>query len=408
MNNKKTQTAAPKCRFPEFSDSWKRKPLKRFLEEYSEKVPANTELCVYSSSREGLKLQKNYFDNREVINEGDYGTVPEGFFVYRHMSDDTIFKFNINNTGQKIAVSKEYPVFKAVDINSNFLLQLLNGSADFKYFAAMQRKGGTRTRLYFKTLCEWEPLLPSTPEQNKIAGCLTSLDELIAAEIQKLDKLQENKKGLMQKLFPKDDEISPEFRFPEFHTAPEWEKKTGDKIFSQISNKDHDSTLPILAITQEHGAIPRDEINYHVSVSNKSIKNYKVVEAGDFIISLRSFQGGIEYSNYQGLCSPAYVVLRNESKIFNCYFKYLFKTERFIRYMTRNIEGLRDGKMISYKQFSELMLPFPTKDKEQQKIVECLSSADNLIMAQSNKIKVLQKHKRGLIQQLFPPAEEIT
>ena len=101
--------------------------------------------------------------------------------------------------------------------------------------------------------------------------------------------------------------LTPKFRFPEFQGGAGWEQYFGNQLFDQISNKDHDSSLPVLAITQEHGAIPRDLIDYQVYVTDKSIESYKVVEIGDFIISLRSFQGGIEHSRYKGICSPAYI-----------------------------------------------------------------------------------------------------
>ena len=107
-----------------------------------------------------------------------------------------------------------------------------------------------------------------------------------------------------------DKKLVPELRFPEFREAEGWTEQFGDALFDQISDKKPEPGLPVLAITQEHGAIPRHMIDYHVSVTEKSIESYKVVQVGDFIISLRSFQGGIEYSQYQGICSPAYVVLR--------------------------------------------------------------------------------------------------
>lgn len=193
----------------------------------------------------------------------------------------------------------------------------------------------------------------------------------------------------------------PVLRFPEFRDEGGWQPLHGDEVFDQISNKDHNSDLPILAITQEHGAIPREEIDYHVSVTDKSIESYKVVEAGDFIISLRSFQGGIEYSNYKGLCSPAYVILRKKIDVNNQFYKQFFKTNIFIQSMNKNIEGIRDGKMVSYQQFSELLLPNPSTD-EQQKIVDCLSFLDELITAQTEKLDSLRDHKKGLVQQLFP------
>ena len=118
----------------------------------------------------------------------------------------------------------------------------------------------------------------------------------------------------------------PKLRFPSFKI--DWEIINGDIVFESISNKNHNSDLPILAITQEHGAIPRELIAYNISVTDKSIESYKVVEEGDFIISLRSFQGGIEYSNYKGICSPAYIILKPIKEIDRTFFKFYFKTPR--------------------------------------------------------------------------------
>ncbi|MFN4908802.1 MAG: restriction endonuclease subunit S, partial [Bacteroidota bacterium] len=193
--------------------------------------------------------------------------------------------------------------------------------------------------------------------------------------------------------------LVPRLRFPDFEG--EWETRSGDDLFDQISERNPGTDLPVLAITQEHGAIPRHMIEYHVSVTEKSIESYKLVRRGDFIISLRSFQGGIEYSHYNGLCSPAYVILRRSREGSNEYYKQYLKTDRFILLLTRNLEGLRDGKMISYRQFSELRLPIP-KSAEQQRIASCLSSLDELIGAQARKVDALKTHKKGLMQQLFP------
>jgi type I restriction enzyme S subunit len=195
--------------------------------------------------------------------------------------------------------------------------------------------------------------------------------------------------------------LVPKLRFREFRGGDAWEERSGHHLFQQVNDKKPEPGLPVLAITQEHGAIPRDMIDYHVSVTDKSIESYKVVRVGDFIISLRSFQGGIEYSQYHGICSPAYVILRRRAEGSDAYYKHYLKTDRFIQILTKNLEGLRDGKMISYKQFSELQIPTPTPD-EQQKIAACLSSVDELIAAQARKVDALKAHKKGLMQQLFP------
>lgn len=199
--------------------------------------------------------------------------------------------------------------------------------------------------------------------------------------------------------------LVPKLRFPEFQEIAGWETAAGNELLQQASNREAKPGLPILAITQEHGAIPRHMIDYHVSVTEKSLKTYKEVMPGDFIISLRSFQGGIEFSNYHGICSPAYVILRKRGRLSDSFYRQYFKSPDFIQQLTRNLEGLRDGKMISYKQFSGLQLLKPSLP-EQQKIADFLDSTDTLIAAQVRKVEALRAHKKGLMQQLFPQEGE--
>ena len=200
----------------------------------------------------------------------------------------------------------------------------------------------------------------------------------------------------MQKIF------SQELRFKDDNgnDYPDWEEKNGDLIFESISDKKHTSDLPILAITQEFGAIPRDLIDYSVSVSDKSVESYKVVQIGDFIISLRSFQGGIEYSNYHGICSPAYIILRPHIQINSLFFKAYFKTSKYIKELQKNLEGIRDGKMISFKYFSDIKLPLPSLE-EQTKIANFLSAIDDKINHCGVQIEKMEVWKKGLLQQMF-------
>lgn len=201
---------------------------------------------------------------------------------------------------------------------------------------------------------------------------------------------------------PKDKYYIPIRRFPQFTRERCWDYVNANELFEPIVNKHHNSDLPVLAITQDHGAIPRKMIDYNVIVSEKSIAGYKVVEVGDFIISLRSFQGGVEYSSYKGLCSPAYIVLRKKNDtICNDFYRHYFKSRQFIQDLNRNLEGIRDGKMVSYQQFSELLLPYPSF-AEQQKIAECLSSIDSYISSINEKVEQLKAHKTSLLQKLFP------
>ena len=198
----------------------------------------------------------------------------------------------------------------------------------------------------------------------------------------------------------------PTLRFTDY--TDEWDYVRGDELFAPISNKEHNSDLPILALTQDQGAVPRDLINYNVIVSDKSVAGYKVVEIDDFIISLRSFQGGIEYSRYKGLCSPAYIVLRKkDNNLSSDFYRIYFKSFNYIQELNKKLEGIRDGKMVSYGQFSEILLPKPSFS-EQQKIADCISALEDLISSQDQKVDALKAHKQGLMQQLFPQNGETT
>ena len=243
--------------------------------------------------------------------------------------------------------------------------------------------------------------VPSIQEQKRIADFLTSLDNLLAGTKAKLEQLIDHKKGLMQKLFPAPGKTLPEYRFREFRESFDWSFRPGDELFRPIVNKSPDSILPILAITQDHGAIPRELIDYKVIVSDKSVAGYKVVDIGDFIISLRSFQGGIEYSRFKGLCSPAYIVFRKKTpNICDDFYRFYFKSDRFVLDLNRNIEGIRDGKIVSFQHFSEIAIPCPSFD-EQMRIAQSLSSIDELINKYSAKLSFLMDFKKGLLQRVL-------
>lgn len=406
--NTKTNKLIPELRFPEFVNEgeWIHIKVEDLIEQYIEKSDITNQYPVLTSSREGIMFQRDYYNNRDIASTDNsgYNVVPRGYFTYRHMSDDLIFKFNINTICDRGIVSTLYPVFS---VNENkilpfFLQQKLNEGLEFRNFAISQKQGGSRTYMYLNKLKELNLLIPNLQEQQKICDCISPLDDLIIAHTGKLETLKAYKKGLIQNLFPKNGEKIPKLRFKEFEKDEQWKYLNGNELFDTISNKNHNSDLPILAITQEQGAIPRNLINYNVVVTEKSIESYKVVEIGDFIISLRSFQGGIEYSNYKGICSPAYIILRKKNENSeNEFYKHYFKTDSYIRNLNKNLEGLRDGKMVSYSQFSEIQIPNPNP-KEQKKIANTLSSLDELIKEQADKIEQLKLHKKGLMQGLFP------
>lgn len=196
--------------------------------------------------------------------------------------------------------------------------------------------------------------IPKIEEQKKIAEFLTSVDKKIDQLTKKKELLEKYKKGLMQKIF------SQELRFKNDNGEffDDWDFKKSSEIFKNHTNKNHDGDLPILSVTQDKGVVLRDSIDIEIKSSEQSIKSYKIIEKGDFVISLRSFQGGIEYSNIKGISSPAYTVLKNKLPINSNFFKYYLKKESFIEELSATVIGIRDGKQISFDAFSTLILPY--------------------------------------------------
>lgn len=190
----------------------------------------------------------------------------------------------------------------------------------------------------------------------------------------------------------------PKLRFKEF--SDEWEKLNAEEIFENISNKKHNGDLPVLAVTQDKGVVSRDSLDLKINSSEEGIKNYKIIEPGNFIISLRSFQGGIEYSNILGIGSPAYTVLKSKKNIEDIFYKFYLKKSSFISELNKTIEGIRDGKQISYSMFSKLKLPYPSIE-EQEKIANFLSSIDKKISLTEEKLELFREYKKGVMQKIF-------
>jgi len=178
-----------------------------------------------------------------------------------------------------------------------------------------------------------------------------------------------------------------------------WEKLKAKEVFYSFSKKNHPDE-ELLSATQDFGVLPRSMLLARVTMPTKNLETFKLVEEGDFVISLRSFQGGIEYSQYRGIVSPAYTVLKNKVEISSKFFRHYFKTSKFINDLDSSVIGIRDGKQISYKDFAEIYLPYPPLP-EQKKIAAILSSVDDAIQARQSVIDQTHRVKQGLMQQLF-------
>ena len=184
---------------------WEKVKLGSLLIKHDEKTEFNNQYPVLTSSRHGIYFQKDYFAGQDVASADTtgYNVVPYDYFTYRHMSDDLVFKFNINTICPKGIVSTLYPVFtvKVEHLNKYFLQTILNEGQEFKNFAIMQKQGGSRTYMYFSKLSELFLTIPCLEEQIKIANFLSAIDEKIEVVAQQIEQAKQWKKGLLQQMF---------------------------------------------------------------------------------------------------------------------------------------------------------------------------------------------------------------
>ena len=394
----KKKNNIPALRYSGFEEEWS---LKR-IGDIGEIITGNTPPTENEEFYNGDYLFVSPYDINETrfLKKTKTTVTKHGFLKGRRIRQGSILFVCIGSTIGKIAQNSyecitNQQINSIIPINNNddFIYSLLEKhSLKIKMLAAEQAV----PIINKTTFSNYTLNLPSLPEQQKIASFLTAVDERIQQLTRKKKLLEKYKKGVMQKIF------SREIRFKDDKGKdfPDWEVKFAKDIFKNHTNKNHNGDLPILAATQDKGVVYRDSIDIKIQSSQESINTYKIVEVGDFVISLRSFQGGIEYSKVYGICSPAYTVLKPKIEISNEFFRYYFKRESFIQQLSSTVIGIRDGKQISYEPFSGLKLLFPTV-KEQEKIGSFITAFENKIELVNTQLQKTQAWKKGLLQKMF-------
>ena len=254
---------------------------------------------------------------------------------------------------------------------------------------------------------------PSPAEQQKIADCLTSLDEMIAAQGRNVEALKAHKKGLMQQLFPREGETLPRLRFPEFRDGPEWKPTTLEEV-SEVNPK-RDCVLDETPIS----FVPMSAVSEDGYLSNPQVKKFFEVKKGytffkdrDIIFAKITpcFENGKAallsgLMNGIGLGSTEFHVVRSKA---SCSPEFLFaylNSEAFRRRGEAAMTGSGGQQRVPTEFFKQYPLCVPDPP-EQQRIAGCLSALDARIAAEGDKHAALKTHKRGLMQQLFPSPED--
>lgn len=262
---------------------------------------------------------------------------------------------------------------------SYFLAALTSSDYGRSYFQSCSKQSTNLASINSSQLKAFPVPLPDIREQKAITAVISTWDQGIRQLTDLIEAKVRFKQGLMQQL------LAGKRRFPEFgeptnslHEPPRgWQRIKAGEVFGNYSQKANDGE-ELLSVTQDRGVIPRSMLEGRVVMPESGTDGYKLVEPGDFVISLRSFQGGLEYSKFRGLVSPAYTVLKSRRVINDAFFRHYFKSYDFIQRLAVAVIGIRDGKQISYSDFEFVRLPYPPL-AEQERIANVIDVADREI-----------------------------
>lgn len=365
------------------------------------------EICTFHNGRAYSQKELLPYGKYRVLRVGNFFTNSSWYYSNLELEDtkyanngDLLYAWSASFgprfwKGERIIY--HYHIWKIdnfINISNTYLYMFLLFDAS-KLQKTLQ--GGTMVHVTKENMEKRYIGIPPICEQQHIVSALQHWDTAIEKQSELIEKLKLRKRALMQQL------LTGKKRLPGF--SGEWRKIKAGELFTSSSIKGNPDEV-LLSATQEYGVIPRDQLEGRVTMPKGNLGSFKLVEEGDFVISLRSFQGGIEYSKYRGIVSPAYNVLKPIIEIDKAFYQFYFKSSDFIGHLAVAVIGIRDGKQISYDDFCFVKIPYPNIDE--QKAISCiLLQADKEIELANEKLARLQSQKRGLMQQLLTGRKRI-
>ena len=417
----------PKLRFPEFRDAagWEAKTLGNegeLLSSLTGKAGAD-----FDAGEARFVTYMNVFSNTFVdpkalrfvdVKEGENQNAVESGDVFFTISSETPDEVGMSsvllNELENCYLNSFCALFrfsKSKRLNPVFVGYLLRQPLVRSYFAK-KAQGSTRFNLSKDAFRSLPLCVPSPPEQQKIADCLSSLDELIAAQARKVDALKTHKKGLMQQLFPREGETQPRLRFPEFRDTEDWEKSQLNRLTTKISDGIH--TTPVYDENGEYAFINGNNlVNGRVLVDGKTKrvslhefkKHRKPLNANTILMSINGTIGNLAlFRNEQVVLGKSACFINVDTDLADSFFiYYLLQTGSVQSVFNAELTG-STIKNLSLGTIKNTAVSIP-RLPEQQRIASFLFLLDDLITAQTQELETLKTHKKGLIQQLFPLAE---
>ena len=386
----------------DFKKDWEQRKLGEILQERNTRTSDFESNPLYSLTIEsGVTPKTDRYERSSLVTKTEdlFKIVKPNEFVTNPMN----LRFGAlgyNRNAFTVSVSGYYDVFSIDDDKCSGFW-----NSYFKTLTAMNIFDNAATgsliekrRVKYSTLQQLAFYMPNDlSEKAEIGKYMDTFDNLITLHQRKLEKLKLVKKSMLEKMFPKNGSSVPEIRFKGF--TDDWEQRKLGDIFEEYSEKDH-AELPALTIIQGGGTIRRDESDRALQYDKKSLSNYKKVDVGDFIVHLRSFEGGLEMATNTGIVSPAYHIFHGEKVDSRFYYSY-FRSKQFINTdLKPHVYGIRDGRSIDIEGMKTIEIPWTILD-EQKAIGNCIDTLDHLITLHQRKVEKLKILKKSMLEKMF-------
>ena len=384
-NNDNKVLNVPHLRFPEFSGEWKKCKL--------------GDLCNVLMCKRILVSQTNTEDGVPFYKIGTIGSTPDAY-ISKELFDDYKVKYNYprkgevmitcaGTVGKCVVYDGEDAYFQDSNIvwidnptqyiSNGFLFHLLS-KVDWR-----KLNSTTIIRIYNDDLRNLKMSYPRKEEQQKISHLLSLLDERIATQNKIIEDLKKLKSAIIDQLY----------------SAIKGKGYSYRQIFEIVNERNKQLEYSnILSASQEKGMVNREDLNLDIQFERSNINTYKVVRKGDYVIHLRSFQGGYAFSDKIGVCSPAYTILRPNDLLEFRYLSYYFASQKFIKSLIIVTYGIRDGRSINVEEWLDMKTTIPQKE-QQRHIVDTIRNIEKKIENEELYASYLSKQKQYLLRQLF-------
>ena len=396
INNEHKKLNVPNLRFPEFQGEWEKCKLGELTTKVGSGSTPKGGNAVYTSVGHCFVRSQNvgmgYLILDDIAHIDD--DIHKKHKATELSEDDVLLNITGASIGRTAIATKEIEggnvnqhvcIIRANSkVSPKFLCNYIQTKKIQNYIRSLQT-GGSREGLNFDQIRSFPISLPSIAEQNKIAQLLDKLNERIATQNKIIEDLKKLKSAIIEKLYKGIQGTWYSYR----------------QLFSIINERNKQLEYSnVLSASQERGMVSREDLNLDIHFERSNISTYKIVKNGDYVIHLRSFQGGFAFSEKTGICSPAYTVLRPNNLLVYGYLSNYFTSRDFVKSLIIVTYGIRDGRSINVDEWLDMKVVIPSKE-QQTHIANVIESIENKIKNEETYSNCLLNQKQYLLRQMF-------